>query len=150
MQVRFIYESDDYDKAREVVVEKICEYLSYKLDLPNQVEVKFSTMMPGVYAHTALDPRFKNRITINSTLKASEIAPVVLHEMIHVHQVHIGRLDVTRNGTYIWDKKRYPSTDPTSLEINKYLQLPWELDVANKQQQMLQEALNFVEKRSKQ
>lgn len=149
MQVRFIYESNDYDKEREIVVEKICEYLSYKVDLPIQVEVKFSKLPLGVYAHTALDPRFKNRVTVNSNLKANEIATVILHEMIHVHQVHIGRLDVTRNGTYIWDKKRYPSPDPKSMEINKYLQLPWELDVANKQQQMLQEALDFVQKRSK-
>lgn len=147
MNVRFIYDSDDYDPVKEKVISLLCEYMAYKLDLPQSVEVKLSPMDLSVYAHTSLDHRFKNRITINSKLKTNEVTPVVIHEMIHVHQIHIGRLNVTGRGTYIWDNKRYPSPDPKTMELTKYFQLPWELDVANKQQMLLKEATAFVEKR---
>ena len=131
MKVRFIYQGSDWLPDQEKVAINLCLRASKIIDLPNEIEVEFVKMPPSVYGETLLYGRFKNRFRINDCLSPKEIIKPVVHELIHIHQVHIGRLKAMRDGTYIWDGRQYKNTDPNLLENSAYRNLPWEQDVEN-------------------
>lgn len=144
MKIRFIYDYSSYDLDREVVIEKICTFLSDKLTLPKELQIKFSNLGHNAYGVLSLDFRFKNRITINGILRANEVPQVIVHELLHIDQVENGLLSVTRLGDYVWKKRTFFVKNMENLTYEQYLQLPWELDVANKQQKMLQLVNNHL------
>lgn len=131
MKVRFIYQGSDWLPDQEKVAINLCLRASKIIDLPDEIEVEFVKMPPSVYGETLLYGRFKNRFRINDCLSPKEIIKPVVHELIHIHQVHIGRLKAMRDGTYIWDGRQYKNTDPNLLENSAYRNLPWEQDVEN-------------------
>lgn len=131
MKVRFIYQGSDWLPDQEKVAINLCLRASKIIDLPDEIEVEFVKMLPSVYGETLLYGRFKNRFRINDCLSPKEIIKPVVHELIHIHQVHIGRLKAMRDGTYIWDGRQYKNTDPNLLENSAYRNLPWEQDVEN-------------------
>jgi len=131
LKVRFIYQGSDWLPDQEKVAINLCLRASKIIDLPNEIEVEFVKMPPSVYGETLLYGRFKNRFRINDCLSPKEIIKPVVHELIHIHQVHIGRLKAMRDGTYIWDGRQYKNTDPNLLENSAYRNLPWEQDVEN-------------------
>lgn len=130
--VRFIYEGNDYDSRKEIVAKKICDFLRNHLDLPEEIQIVFAKLHESEYGATILNPRFKNRFKINSTLTYTEIIPVLVHELIHLQQIKTGQLNSTSNGRIIWNNRQY-----NLLEHTDYDNLPWEQDVANKQQPLL-------------
>jgi len=131
LKVRFIYQGSDWLPDQEKVAINLCLRASKIIDLPDEIEVEFVKMLPSVYGETLLYGRFKNRFRINDCLSPKEIIKPVVHELIHIHQVHIGRLKAMRDGTYIWDGRQYKNTDPNLLENSAYRNLPWEQDVEN-------------------
>ncbi len=143
MKVKFIYQSDDYDLAREIVISKLCEAVSNVLELPQELIINIAYLGESVYANTAVDFRFKNRVSINNILSVIEIPEVLVHELIHVHQIHTGMLSVRRDGVYTWRNQTYNITE------TPYDDLPWEQDVVNKQKKVLKEALEFALKKPK-
>jgi hypothetical protein len=130
--IRFIYESDGYDLKREIVAQKICDFLRNHLDLPKEIQIVFAKLHESEYGATIVNPRFKNRLKINSILSHREILPVLVHELIHLHQINTGQLSSTSNGRVIWNNRHY-----NLLEHTDYDNLPWEQDVANKQHFLL-------------
>ena len=140
MKVRFIYQGSDWLPDQEKVAINLCLRASKIIDLPDEIEVEFVKMLPSVYGETLLYGRFKNRFRINDCLSPKEIIKPVVHELIHIHQVHIGRLKAMRDGTYIWDGRQYKNTDPNLLENSEYRNLPWEQDVEN----MMDSILNRI------
>lgn len=141
MKVLFIYQSDDKSIQREIVATKLCEAVSQIIELPDIIEIEFSNLSQSVYGETIINPRFKNRIRINNTLNAKEIIPAIVHELIHLNQTHTGLLSMTRDGRYIWKNKIYTSPAVKELSFNEHSQLPWEIDVAQRQQKVLNEAI---------
>ena len=131
MKVRFIYQGSDWLPDQEKVAINLCLRARKIIDLPDEIEVEFVKMPLSVYGETLLYGRFKNRFRINDCLSPKEIIKPVVHELIHIHQVHIGRLKAMRDGTYIWDGRQYKNTDPNLLENSAYRNLPWEQDVEN-------------------
>lgn len=131
-KVRFIYESDDYEVRREIVANKVCEFLRNHLDLPEEIQIVFAKLPISEYGATIVNPRFKNRIKINNILNYKEISQVLLHELIHLQQIKNGQLSNTSNGLYIWNKRTY-----SLLECTDYDSLPWEQDVVNVQHSLL-------------
>lgn len=146
MKIRFIYQSDDYDLSREIIISKLCEAVSCVLELPTEIEVKFAYLGESVYGNTALGHRFKNRININSNLTIKEIPDILVHELIHLNQVLTGILRVT-NSHYYWRGRAYKIDNPDELDYNAYKELPWEADVANKQHFVMRQALLHALKR---
>ena len=125
MNIRFIYKSNDQDIVREKISILICEFVSI--------------MNESVYGNTMLNPRLKNRISINNKLTSTEIIEVLVHELIHLNQIKTGRLSSTSNGRYIWNKRQYtlnPNID--------YDTLPWERDVVAKQKHILKQTLEYL------
>ena len=143
--IRFIYENDDYKLSRETVVSKVCNVVSTFLDLPVEIQIRFANLGPSVYGNTALDNRFKNRISINTSLSDEEIVEILVHELIHLYQIHTGLLSVTRSGSYIWKKRSYKVDSYSSGDYKHYSQLPWELDVAQEQQPLLSDVRKYLE-----
>ena len=142
MKVKFIYSGSDYDIAREAVIIRICTKLSEFLLLPENVEVELKQMNPSAYGEMTLDPRFKNRTKINTDLTVREVMYPVVHELIHLNQIHTGRLSMRRDGSYVWDGRTYNVGHPEKMLHKNYMSLPWEVDVAQKQQILLEKLLD--------
>ncbi len=143
MKVIFIYQAEGKSLQREAVAIKLCESVSRIIDLPETVEIEFANLSPSVYGETILDNRFKNRVRINNTLTAKEIVPALVHELIHLNQTHTGLLSVIRDGTYVWKNKKYNFPHARQLTVKEHASLPWEVDVVEKQQKILNEAIQL-------
>ena len=130
--IRFIYQTGNFNQEREIVANQIFEFVKNLIILPEKIEIAFSDLHESVYGATHLNPRFKNRITIGSNLTYNDIPPVLIHEFIHLNQIKTGRLSSASNGMFMWDNKLY-----NILDYNSYDDLPWEKDVANKQHNLL-------------
>lgn len=141
--VRFIYQGTDYKPEREVIARKVCEFVATQLDLPNEIQVEFAKLHDSQYGATPVNSRFKNRIQINTMLTANEIPQVLVHELIHLSQIKTGRLSNTSNGKPIWDGRIFQLTENVNPD-----DLPWEQDVANKQQLLLTKTVHFLTKKT--
>ena len=51
-----------------------------------------------------------------------------------------------RDGTHIWDNRQYRNTDPNTLSYKEYMELPWEMDVENRLETVLFQAIKTVDK----
>ena len=104
--------------------------------LPDNIEIQFEQMGPSVYGMTMLDPRFPNRIRINQDLSLEEYLLPLTHELLHLHQTFTNRLQSRPGGRILWDKTVF-KVNMLEMSYSEYQQLPWELDVAEKQQKLL-------------
>ena len=143
-QVRFIYKTSNQDIARELICQKICEFVSSKIILPKTIEIVFDLMDKSDYGNTIVDARFPNRIYVNETLRAKEMPYVLVHELLHLNQIKEGLLSSTSNGMCIWRGKIYRVE--SNLNYKAYTSLPWEQDVIQKYKPLLNETLNSIYK----
>jgi len=134
----FSYPGDDQAEWREIVCRKLTEAVSTVIQLPKEIIIRVANLGDGYYGSAALEFRFRNRISVSSLLSAEEIPEVLVHELIHLNQIHTGALRSSRIGTYYWNDQL--------IEATPYEQLPWEVDVANRQHQVLKEALDYAMK----
>ena len=138
--ITFIYVGDKYDRTRELVATNIFNIMSGMIELPSKIEIEFCTLSESIYGETLLDPRFKNRIRLHEALTAKEIISPLIHELLHLNQTHTGKLLGRRDGSFIWNGKVYKPQQ--NLSVNDWSQLPWEIDVAEKEKQYLSAILN--------
>jgi len=138
--VRYIYANDSYDVNKEKVISNIISIACSLIELPNEIEVEFTKLDPSVYGETSTEFRFRNRITINEALSTKESIKPVIHELLHLNQIHTGRLS-GRKGFVIWDGKIFSLDKKTTPEV--WANLPWERDVAEKQQFLLEKILKL-------
>lgn len=136
--VTYIYESNDKNLDRENLVKKIIDYISTLIKLPNDIQVVFAILDDSIYGSTFVNPRFKNRITINNKLTNNELPYVLIHELIHINQIHTGLLSVSSNGKYIWGGNIY------NINNIDYDNFPWEQDVAAREKQITIKVLHFL------
>lgn len=134
MKITFITSTQDDFKLQ--LVSNICTLVSKHIQLPDHMEVEFRCMGPSSYGETILDPRrLHKRIILNVDLDVKALFYPTIHELVHVSQMHTGKLAISRTGVFVWEKKTYP-VDPLKMSYKDYKQLPWEQD-AHKQQQIL-------------
>lgn len=145
MKVHFKYERNVvHDYKREYVTNRLCNYMGYLLDLPEQIEIEFCKLGKSGYGETVLDPKYKNKIKLNCELSLKESLIVLVHELIHLEQIKQGRLAISRSGQIVWEKRLYNVLDPQKLAYKDYENQPWEQDVAKKQQFLLEKVLNYA------
>jgi hypothetical protein len=137
MHIKFIYPNGIVDTNKSKLVEKICEQFSYHVELPSELEIEFQYMNQSTYAETDMH---KKRIRLNLHLELNDILLPLVHELIHVNQLHKGQLSISRKGEYVWEGAVY-RVDPAKMLYKDYSKLPWELDVAKKQQDLLRKLL---------
>jgi len=138
--IKFIYSSDKYDRNRELVVDNIFRIMSTLIELPANIEVEFRALPESVYGETLIDNRYKNRIRLQESLSPKEVIVPLIHELLHLNQTYTGKLSGRRDGSFMWNKKVYHAPKTPSLE--EWSKLPWEIDVAEREKQMLVEVLN--------
>lgn len=142
MQVKILFPPNKHDYKKALISTNICTKVSQLLPLPQYIEVEFSELKSGIYGETHLIPRNTHRIVVNIFLAEKEIIFPIVHELIHLNQIHEGRLAISRSGLVVWEGKTY-SLKPNSLTIKDYNNLPWEQDVINRQNNIIQQILNM-------
>lgn len=131
MKINFILGTKDQQKVVVSIINKI----SNLIPLPVQIIVEFKSMGLSSYGETILSPTNKNSIILNSQLTLRELFYPTIHELVHVSQIHTGRLSISRTGVFVWENKTYP-VDPLKMSYREYQKLPWEVD-AHEQQMIL-------------
>lgn len=131
----YYYRGESPDSQREKVASYVCNRLRDYLDLPDTIEIEFVHLGPSNYGETVIDYRYPNRMRINLDLSLTEIVIPLVHELLHLEQVKQGRLTNNRFGDILWENKVYKVQK--TLSYKDYTELPWELDVAEKQQKVL-------------
>lgn len=131
----YYYRGVSPDNQKEKVAKYICNRLRDYLDLPDIIEIEFVQLGPNNYGETIVDFRYPNRIRINLDLSLNDIVIPIVHELLHLEQIKQGRLTNNRFGDILWENKVYKVKK--DISYRDYLALPWEEDVAKKQQKVL-------------
>jgi hypothetical protein len=124
------------DTEKAIVATSLCRAASAFIKLPEKVIVEFVDLGPGIYGESTLYFNQENRIRINLQLSKKELIYPLVHELLHLNQIHEGRLAITRFGECVWESKVY-KLDQAKMSYNDYKQLPWELDVATREKELL-------------
>jgi hypothetical protein len=133
MHIKFIYPKGIVDINKNKLVQKVCTNFIEHLELPDEIVIEFQYLPFSTYAETMLDHK---RVIINLHLDLNDIVIPLVHELIHLHQLHKGQLAMSKKGEYVWEGAVY-RVNPAKMLYSEYNKLPWELDVAKKQQKIL-------------
>ena len=124
---------------REYIIEKIVTRAASFLKLPDSLQFHFEPMKPEVWG--GVDLKNYTKIGLNSSLSLSGIPIIVLHELIHVEQRHLGHLSISKDGWYSWHNIKFTNQLPENMDENQYKNLPWELDVVERLPNLIKNAL---------
>lgn len=144
VEIKYYYQNNQHSYKHEVVITSFAEAVSKVIELPKTLEVCLYPLPDNVYG--GIDIIRVNRIGINYELPFNLIPKVLTHELIHVHQKHTGILSIDSSGMCYWHGIPYTKKLPEDMSYEEYNNLPWELDVAKKQQKIFTEALDLVYK----
>lgn len=132
LNITYIFQDIEPNNTTKLLLSRVCNLVNETVSLPKNIEIEFRQLDKSNYAETSLNPRFSNRITINSDLHFSEMIIPLIHELIHLNQIYTGQLSKRRDGVYIWEGKQYNLSK--KMSYNEYLNLPWENDVLIRQE----------------
>lgn len=124
----------DIEKAK--VATSLCQAASLYISLPDSIIVEFVDLGHNAYGESTLTFNKESKVRINLQLSAKEMIYPLVHELLHLNQIHEGKLSVTRFGDCVWEGKTY-KLDQSKMSYKEYTQLPWELDVTSREQQLL-------------
>ena len=142
MEVKFYYKNNNYEKDNEVVLTSLAIAVSQIIELPDIVEVCLYPLEDNVYG--GIDINRINRIGLNINLSLESQLKILVHELIHVSQKHLGLLKIKPNGMCYWQGIPYTKKPPEEMTHEEYMNLPWELDVQHRQSKVLQQALDIL------
>jgi len=144
MQLKFLfpknYITSDKDSNKCKIARSVCEAVAEHLSLPDKLTIEFCDLGNNHYADSLLKHDSEKHIRMNTLLEVNDILTPLVHELIHINQMHEGRLMIANDSIYIWDKVTYELI-MEDLPYKEYLMLPWELDVAHRQPILMQEIL---------
>ena len=141
MQIKFIYPRNvSKDLSIEDLCQRICNKMRNHLTLPDNVIIEFVWLEKHTHADTYVHYKDGPRIRLSLHLLLNHIVLPLLHELIHLEQMTLGKLMINHEGLYIWEKRPY-EVDTTQLPYGEYLQLPWELEVHNRLPNLLEQLL---------
>ena len=146
LEIKYYYQNHLPSNKHEVIISSFAEAVSKVIELPKLIEVCIYPLAENVYG--GIDMQRVNRIGINYNLPFELIPEILTHELIHVHQKHIGILTIKSNGLCCWHGIPYTSKLPEDMAYEEYQNLPWELDVTNRQQEVFKKALSLVDIKS--
>ncbi len=143
MNVNFYYKDCQKNNDIEHVLTSLVLAVSNVIELPDTIEICIYPLGNGVYG--GIDLHKINRIGLNSSLSMKDIPLILIHELIHVHQKFKGILRFKANGESYWYGLYYTKKKPEDMTYEEYNNLPWEVDVRNKQTEVLKKALAFLQ-----
>lgn len=131
----YICEDKEINEITKKILSRVCEIVNEIYQLPDEIQIEYKKLKENIYGETYLQNRFQNRICLNSNLETYEIIKPFVHELLHLHQIKTGVLSKRRDGSFLWNNKVYRINK--DLTYTQYTHLPWESDVAEKQQTIL-------------
>ena len=137
MTVKFIWNSP-HNRELEAVATYFCEVAVGVIPLPRSITVVVEALH-GAWGATVLDPRWTDRLKLDAGLSGPEVALILSHELIHLNQVHSGRLRAVSGGGVLWCGGVY--TDTADLPYEEYRRLPWEVEAYGRQEWLMAEVL---------
>lgn len=143
MNTKFFYQDGKSNKAYEVIITSFSNAVAKVIDLPETLEVCLYDFGESVYG--GIDRLKVNRIGLNYNLPIEALPKILVHELIHVHQKHTGILKIKPNGMCYWYGVPYTDIMPEDMTREEYHNLPWEVDVQNKQTKVFKEALALLQ-----
>jgi hypothetical protein len=144
VDVLYFYQDNKPNTEQEAIITSFAKAISEVIELPNIIEVCLYDLGESVYG--GIDLHRINRIGINRNLPYDAIPKILTHELIHVHQKHTGVLKIKRDGSCYWHGILITKKLPEDMPYEEYQNLPWEMDVAQKQQKVFIEALTNIPK----
>lgn len=142
MDIQFYYKNTNRCARRESIISRLAESVSEIISLPNTIEVCIYPLGKNVYG--GIDKYHINRLAINYDLDYDSIPRILTHELIHVSQKHTKLLEIRKNGHYYWRGIPYTNVLPEQMPYEEYRNLPWEVDVQNRETKVLQSALELA------
>jgi hypothetical protein len=139
VDIKFFYQNNQRSYKHEAIITSFANLLRQHIELPDYLEVCLYPLEENVYG--GIDVNRVNRIGLNIKLPYLDIPKVLTHELIHVNQKHMGLLKIDMRGMCYWRGIPYTDKDPDDMTYEEYTNLPWELDVQQRQSQLLSEAL---------
>jgi len=140
MQLKFIVPQEDAYAIKCKIASSICEGVSALMSLPDSLTIEFVAMPSNVYGDSTLDNKSNKLVRLNSQLRVNDLMIPLVHELIHVNQMHEGKLMITHDGIFIWDTVPY-ELNLEDIHYKDYQMLPWEADVRHRQPKLLEELL---------
>jgi hypothetical protein len=142
VDIRYFYKDNQHSYKHEAIITSLTKAVSKVIELPTLVEVCLYDLGENVYG--GIDMYRINRIGINYDVSFEMLPKILVHELIHVHQKHKGILRIARDGTCYWHGIPITKKLPDDMTYDEYVNLPWEVDVQNKQTQVLSEAIKYL------
>lgn len=126
----------------EAVINPLVVSARHYLQLPHTIVIAAAKMDGSIWGGTRVDPRWANRITINVELLPADLPIVIVHELIHVEQLHTGILRGDVHGNIWWRGSLYRVDHEVSWE--EYCRLPWEVDVSTRIRKLLHKIVDHT------
>ena len=143
--VRFYYQDGNRLPQHEAIINAFAVAVSKVITLPPLVEVCLYNLGKNVYG--GIDMFRINRIGVNIEVPLEQLPKILTHELIHVHQKHTGTLKIKRDGSSYWHGVLITKKMPEDMPYEEYENLPWELDVKHRLDQVFSDALKLVDKK---
>lgn len=124
----------DIEKAK--VATSLCQAASLYIALPDNIIVELVDLGHNAYGESTLTFNKESKVRINLQLSTKELIYPLVHELLHLNQMHEGKLSVSRFGDCVWEGKTY-KLNQSKMSYKEYTQLPWELDVTSREKQLL-------------
>ena len=128
----------DIEKAK--VATSLCQAAFLYINLPDNIIVEFVDLGPHMYGESTLTFNKDSKVRINLQLSCKELIYPLVHELLHLNQIHEGKLSVTRFGDCVWEGKTY-KIDQDKMSYKEYMQLPWEYDVSIRQKKLIEQII---------
>ena len=142
MDLKFFYQNNQHSYKHEVVITSFTTAVAKVIELPDTIEICLYPLEENVYG--GIDRNRINRIGINYNLSFDATPYILVHELIHVNQKHLGYLKISPNGMCHWHGIPYTKKLPEDMTFEEYTNLPWEMDVQHRQKKVLQQALEML------
>lgn len=143
--VRFYYQDSNRLPQHEAIVNAFMVAVAKVIALPPLVEVCLYNLGKNVYG--GIDMFRINRVGLNIAVPLEQLPKILTHELIHVHQKHTGTLKIKRDGSSYWHGVLITKKMPEDMTYEEYENLPWELDVTHRLDQVFNDALKLVDKK---
>lgn len=142
MDIKYYYKNRPQKIKAEAIIDTFANAIGQVIELPDTIEVCIYDLGKNVYG--GIDLFAVNRIGLNYDLDYESIPLILTHELIHVSQKHKKHLEIRQNKYYYWMGIPYSNTPLEELTFEEYQNLPWELDVVQRQTKVLQMAMNTL------
>ena len=139
MDITYYYKNNQHSYKREIIISRLSDAIASIIELPTSLEICIYPLGKNVYG--GIDKYHTNRIALNYDLEYESIPKILTHELIHVSQKHTKLLEIKNNGHYYWRGIPYTKVLPEEMSYEEYRNLPWEVDVQNRETKVLESAL---------